>query len=554
VTGLVVLAGIIARLSFLGWSDPWGPHHPDEGILPLEALGLWEGITPRAVGWPASTTMLALSAGAAVEWAADTGDKAWGQRHDPAAALATITGWISERFADQTPLYRLGRWTSFAAGVLVLLATVWTLSRWLGPVGVLAGTLVMALAPLAVTYSQFVLADMPGVLAAVLIVGLAANPTRRSIVLMAALAGLGAASKFHFGLWLLTPLLCIWVGLETRARTRWVLAAVTVLLCAWVIVTLVPWLWINATLGMKEFAGIVLVKIGAGASQGQFVRNLGLVLGGLSPAGWAGALLGLAALGSAGARRYVPVLVPALAGTAVIVGSQFVFDRYALVVLPAVALLAGLGWEHWIGLGHRIVRLASVAVLAGAVVATAASLVGSERNAGEVHVDVQVRRWILGHVPFGATVAVYDETVAPLPRTRAQLEACAGTPDTPEAYRHKWNVLGIDVPAGGPEPMRSTVLNDERFFAYWCRRELDLRREGQGYRVVLFHNEPRFWAIEEADAIDRFRAGLGAADPSIDVLVLNREADTGIAPAAVVRNSAGRRVIYVRPGLGLLSR
>ncbi len=52
----VLLLAVLARMSVVTWSDPWGPHHPDEHILPLEALALWEGITPREVGWPGSTT------------------------------------------------------------------------------------------------------------------------------------------------------------------------------------------------------------------------------------------------------------------------------------------------------------------------------------------------------------------------------------------------------------------------------------------------------------------------------------------------------------------
>jgi hypothetical protein len=51
---IVILIGACPRASVLVWSDPWGPHHPDEHILGLEALGLWEGITPREIGWPRS--------------------------------------------------------------------------------------------------------------------------------------------------------------------------------------------------------------------------------------------------------------------------------------------------------------------------------------------------------------------------------------------------------------------------------------------------------------------------------------------------------------------
>src|SRR5262245_61170738 len=72
----LLIAGVLIRCSVLLWSDPWGPHHPDEDILPLEAMALWEGITPREVGWPASTTRVLLSGIQAVQWAVARGQSA----------------------------------------------------------------------------------------------------------------------------------------------------------------------------------------------------------------------------------------------------------------------------------------------------------------------------------------------------------------------------------------------------------------------------------------------------------------------------------------------
>src|SRR5258708_23598544 len=54
--GAAILIGSFARLNLIRWAEPCAPHQPDEHILPLEALALWEGITPREVGWPGSTS------------------------------------------------------------------------------------------------------------------------------------------------------------------------------------------------------------------------------------------------------------------------------------------------------------------------------------------------------------------------------------------------------------------------------------------------------------------------------------------------------------------
>ena len=42
-TALAIALGVLARLSVLGWTEPWTPHHPDEHLLPLDAIALWRG-------------------------------------------------------------------------------------------------------------------------------------------------------------------------------------------------------------------------------------------------------------------------------------------------------------------------------------------------------------------------------------------------------------------------------------------------------------------------------------------------------------------------------
>jgi hypothetical protein len=257
-----ILVGAFVRIGVVRWADPWEPHHPDEHILPLEALALWEGVTPREVGWPASTTRLVLSVVAAAQCLLEEGRGMWLQRAQPDRALESVSVWIGRRYIDPHPLYRLGRTISVVTGILQLIAAAWTLSRWAGPVGTLIGTLAVAISPVTVAYSQYVLADITGVLFATIALGLAANPTPRRVVAMAALVGLAASSKFHFGLWLLTPLLCVWLGDDTVFPRKWRLSFTIALTAAWVVVTFVPWFLINPLLALKEFAGVVLVKIG----------------------------------------------------------------------------------------------------------------------------------------------------------------------------------------------------------------------------------------------------------------------------------------------------
>ena len=61
----VLAVAVLVRLAFLlpsYWAHPYEVHHQDEHFLPLEAVALWEGVTPDELGWPASPSRLLLSA------------------------------------------------------------------------------------------------------------------------------------------------------------------------------------------------------------------------------------------------------------------------------------------------------------------------------------------------------------------------------------------------------------------------------------------------------------------------------------------------------------
>src|SRR5215468_3437647 len=137
----ILIVGTVVRGSVFLWSQPWTPHHPDEDILPLEALALWEGVTPREVGWPGSTTRLTLSAVHGVQWVVARGGDAWRLRSSPDQALETITTWIGDRYRRPASLYKVGRALSLFTGVLQLCATAWAAAVWFGPLASLIATL-----------------------------------------------------------------------------------------------------------------------------------------------------------------------------------------------------------------------------------------------------------------------------------------------------------------------------------------------------------------------------------------------------------------------------
>ena len=545
-TVLVVTLGIGARASFLGWDAPWTPHQADEVFLPQEALALWEGVTPRELGWPASTARVMLSAAAAGEWVAGNASAAWTSK-EPYAVLDNLAHWIAARYLDPTPMYRLGRGLSLLVGALQLLFTAWAIRRWFGPSAVLWATMAAALSPIAVAYSQYVLADIHALLCATIVVGLAATPTAAAIVAMSGFVGLAIASKFHFGLWLLTPLLLIWMSRERTAMAKAKLTLTALAVCAAVVLAFVPWFWINPLLAVKEFAAVVLFKVNDPDSTGSAIANAARLLGAIGLFGSAGALLGLV-VSRRQWRGLLPVVLPVAGGGIALAGSAIVFERYALVLLPGILVLAATGWDRTLAASNRRFRLAGYVAAGACLALTAASLVRSQHDVGQTDVDVQATRWITAHVPRGARVAVHDESVAPLPRDRGQLRECIDRLDSLEAYRNKWRVEGIEVDPEGMRPMESVLLNDERFYRYWCLRELSATTDA-GFHVVPYHRDPRFWSVLERDAIEDFRTGGAAKTGGLDVLVVNRELEVGIQPAHVVATGAGRRLIYIRAGL-----
>jgi len=209
--------------------------------------------------------------------------------------------------------------------------------------------------------------------------------------------------------------------------------------------------------------------------------------------------------------------------------------------------LSAMGWERGRRHAQQAVRAALVPALVICLAVTLARLIQAERRIGQTDVDVQANEWILKNVPRGARVAVHDEANAYLPRTVEQLRSCVAYVDTAAAYGEKWLTEGVPTTVEREQPMQSVVLNDERFYAYWCRRELDAQQDS-GFYVVPYHEVARFGAVLERDAIRDFRDGSRESTGGIDVLVLNRPVDVGLPPRQIFRSDRGQRAIYARVG------
>jgi len=534
------------------WEDPWTPHHFDEHILPYEALATWEGVTPREVGWPASTFRLALSGLYGVQFAAA---EATAVRSAPnaASAMAVVATWSGARVADGSPLYVSGRTLSALIGIAQVVAATVAARAWLGPAsGALAG-IVAALSPLAVSHSQLLLADMCGALFATW--SLAFVPSvvsgRRSPFWPGVLTGLAAASKFHFGLWVIVALAACTVTSD-RAWRPWrdVLSRSSMLLAAFglTLLALVPWLTINPVLGLKEFAGVVLVKTGGGQSLLPMLATAWKLLSALGVVTVFGLMVGLRPfLRSNGLLAATTVATFAL-GWLILAASSIVFDRYTLVLLPAASIVAAAGWQSvatsFPGAGSSL--WLGLMLLLGLPQALLA--IDDVRRVNSYHL---AHAWIAAHLPDRASVAIYSEDNQYLARHPEQLAACATYVETPAAYSEKWLTNSIRVAERAARPMARAVLADEQFHAFWCEREA-LAPRTPAFFVQRFHPDPRFQTLKTSDIERMFRAGLGGSEPGLDAVLVHFDLLPDVSPARAFTTTAGPTLrLYLRPGLPL---
>jgi hypothetical protein len=554
----VVATAAALRLSFVVpgvWEEPWTPHHFDEHVLPYEAVALWEGVTPREVGWPAGPFRLALSAAYVGQLVADERG-ALTAAESPEAAMATVARWSGRRVTDAAPLYVIGRTLSALIGVLQVMLAMLAAREWLGRSSMPIAGALAAVSPLAVTHSQLVLADVSGACFTTLLLALipraVTNP--RLAPWLGAAAGLAAASKFHFGIWLLLPVAAFWIARSDgrlERHKRW--AATLALLAGFglVLVACVPWFWTNAPLEFKEFAGVVLVKAGGGAGgAAAFVSNAARVLVGIGAVILVGAIIGALPL----IRQWGALGGAVVALTVVSVGllcaSAIVFDRYGLVVLPALTLTATAGWQ-WVS--RRWPRLGSALPIALLVLGLPQSWFALDefRHIGPYHA---AHAWMIAHLPDRASVVIYSEDNQYLPRTDAQLAECETYVGSDAAYREKLATNGVVIAPASGMPMRLAVVNDELFHAYWCSREKLSPRES-AFVVRRFHAGPRFQTLDVPSLEREFRAGLTDPSRGFDAVLVHWPLFPDLRPIVTFQTPRGPALqLYARPGLRLRDR
>ena len=281
-----------------------------------------------------------------------------------AIALITWAGsvWIDtpaglmpaspEAFAyDPSPYILTGRTLSALAGIGLVVA-VWLLGRRaFGATCGIGGAAIVAVSPLAVSYSHVAVTDMA--MTALVTFGLwqlvdaVDSRRRRPLLVAAAVIGLATSTKYNAGL-ALVPLLGVawWMGAPgIRRTTRAVdaLRAAAVALAAFLVGT--PYALLDAPAFWSDFARQNRIQVDGWLG---FEESDPGVLYNLSPVLWLAVGLGVMTFGAVGlglaARQRTRadwVLVPYAVVSYLYVSSWSAhFDRYLLPILPVIAVMA----------------------------------------------------------------------------------------------------------------------------------------------------------------------------------------------------------------------
>lgn len=528
----------------LAWSAPWAAHHPDEVVLPFEAIAQWEGIVPRELGWPASTTRLALSMAYGIDMLVDrtsllvTADSA-------PEAMELISSWSAEKIDAPERLFFIGRLYSVLVGVLAVHAAFWAATQWVGRRAAVVAAMLTAISPLAVSYSQLVLADMTGVLFVTGALGLWSHPLRgyRAAAATGVLIGLAVASKYHFAIWLVPAL--VWIASSTalpRVRSASLLLGSSAL----TYLTLVPWVWLNPTLVVKEFLHVVVTKVTPRSDVfwpfGPFA-NLHV---GIHHLGWLasfGVVLGIVYTVSSRNRRWLPVQIALTMGILVIASARIMHARYGLLLLPAIAICAAAGYSGLLESPSRTWRLAGYLMLILITLLTCGQLVLDQMQASIAPPSLQAAQWLRSEAKPRQRIAVYSIFEQPLPRTREQLRNLIAEREGEQAYLQKM-ASNHYVLSRTSQPFRATVLCDESSASYWFSRELSIRRDGEGFEVFHYDDVPKFGSLDAEKARALFLDG-----PQDDALgfdfFLTAHPFAGSVNPAEVFSAPGRQTLYL---------
>jgi 4-amino-4-deoxy-L-arabinose transferase-like glycosyltransferase len=370
--------------------------------------------------------------------------------------------WTSLGQAPPESFYLWGRAVTAVLGTLTVLLVYRIGLRWGTRYALLASAL-MAVMPLHVRESHYVLTDVPLTFFVTLALASAftahERPTPANFAKAGVAVGLAAATKYPGALALMLPLLVAWMTPNAHpsrpyaAFIAWAAALGTFLIAA-------PYTWLDLPGFLNGFARLASVySAPSEAAWITYAKHLRINLH------WpamllmcAGVVLALVrVVGGPGRLRWALVVIFPIVYFWFVSQQGLVYGRYLLPIVPFVCILTAAAVVSGVSLLRRFaipraIRTALIAILTIAVlVPPAIHAIGFNRLINRRNTTELAYSWILANVPKGSTVVI--ET---------------GAVRLPASYTSK-NVRELrerDVPTYQKEGVEYLVASSEAFGSY----------------------------------------------------------------------------------------
>jgi 4-amino-4-deoxy-L-arabinose transferase-like glycosyltransferase len=337
---------------------------------------------------------------------------------------ATLGNWTSLDQVETANFYLTGRAVTALLGTLTVLLVYRIGMRWGARHAALAAGL-MAVMPLHVRESHFVLTDVPAtfLITLTLLLTLSAHERERaaSFAWAGAAAGLAAATKYPGGLVIIVPLIAVWMTLGTKpSRLVASLAVVGAAMAAFLVAAPYTILDLPGFLnGFAHLAGAYAPKRLGEPAWLTYYKHLSRSMG--LPA----FLLLLTGLGLGAVRavrgpgrvRWTVTIAFPLVYFYFLSGQTLVFGRYLLPMIPFVCVLAAVGAVSGVSLLRRfdIPRTPRTAIIAAitaaALLPPAWQSLNFVRTTQRVSTVQQAYSWIVSDIPRGATIVIETQAL-----------------------------------------------------------------------------------------------------------------------------------------------
>ena len=335
--------------------------------------------------------------------------------------VGAVTGeWSSLAAATSGSFYLWGRAVTAAFGVATVLVVFRIGMRWGARHALLAAAL-MAVMPLHVRYSHYVLTDVPltffVALSMLLALGAHERPVLRAFALAGAAAGLAAAVKYNGGLALVMPLVACWMTPAARpSRLACSLAAIGGAALAFLIAA--PYTVLDLPGFLDRFASLTAEYRHAPppVERGEILYlkylHLQFALPGMLLIG-GGLVMGLIrAVRGPGRVPWTVALAFPIPYFLMVAEQKIVFARYLLPIVPMLCIFAAVAVISGVSLLRRYqfprgVRTALIAGLTLALLAPpTVTAVGFNRLISRVSTVDQAYEWIQANIPRGSSLVL----------------------------------------------------------------------------------------------------------------------------------------------------